>query len=124
MRGNSQFRVGPVKYSRIDELESNPPSLDKWPFLKRLPFADEAEFRIIYEGSQGPELSRPLDFDIESVKRVTLSPWMPKSVSESVVALIGTIPDCSDIYVHRSTLIENGRWKKAIQGPTTHRNKR
>jgi hypothetical protein len=115
--GDPQFRIGPVKYCRIDELERNPPPLDRWPFLKRLPFADEAEFRIIYECSDGPELSRPIDFDIESVRRVTLSPWMPKSVSESVVALIETIPDCSGIYVHRSTLIENGRWKKAIQGP-------
>lgn len=116
MQGKPEFRSGFVKYSRIDELERTPPDVKRWPFLKRLPFADEAEFRVIYEGSAGGELSRSLDFDIESVKRVTLSPWMPKPVADSVVALIETIEDCSGIYVHRSTLIENGRWKKALKG--------
>lgn len=119
VRGKPQFRCGPVKYCRIDELERSPPDTKRWPFLKRLPFADEAEFRVIYEDAAAGEMSKPLDFDIESVKRVTLSPWMPKSVADSVKALIETIPDCAGIYVHRSSLIENGRWKKAIKGPTS-----
>jgi hypothetical protein len=89
--------------------------VEKWPFLKRLPFADEAEFRVIYEGRIAGELSRPIDFDIKAVTRVTLSPWMPKAVADSVIALIERIKDCSGIYVHRSSLIENGRWKNAIR---------
>ncbi|MDO8544588.1 MAG: hypothetical protein Q7S40_29455 [Opitutaceae bacterium] len=124
LRGKPEFRFGPVEYSRIDEIERTPPKVERWPFLKRLPFADEAEFRVICESPTVAELSRPLDFDIESVKRVTLGPWMPQPVAESVTALIETIEDCSGIYVHRSSLIENGRWKKAIKGPTRRRIRR
>lgn len=116
VRDKAEFRHGMVKYSRIDTLERRTPKVDTWPFLKRLPYADEAEYRVICESATASELARPLDFDIAAVKRVTLSPWMPKPVADSVVALIETIPGCADIYAHRSSLIENGRWKKAISG--------
>lgn len=120
-RGKLEFCFGPVEYSRIDEVERTKPPVERWPFLKRLPYADEAEFRVICESPTAGELSRSVDLDITSAKRVTLSPWMPKSVGQSVIALIGTIEDCSGISVHCSSLIENGRWKKAIKGPTRRR---
>jgi hypothetical protein len=115
VQGKPGFRCGFVDYCRIDKLEKNPPDVEKWPFLKRLPFVDEAEFRVIYERAELGELSKSIDFNLASIKRVTLSPWMPKSVAESVEALIGSIPGCSEIYVHRSSLIENGRWRNAIK---------
>jgi len=112
---NPDFRCQPVEYCRIDELEAKKPAVSRWPFLKRRPFADEAEFRVIYESLTAGDLSQPLDYDIGSVNRVTLSPWMPKAVADSVIALIKTIDGCSDLYVNRSSLVENGRWKKAIR---------
>lgn len=114
LNGNTAFKHGVVEYRRIDEVESHPPEVSKWPFLKRLPYKDESEYRIIYESDQ-ELLSFRFAFDITSIKRVTLSPWMPKSVAESVAQLIETIPDCGGIHVMRSTLIENSRWKRILK---------
>lgn len=114
IHGAPGYRCAPVIYSRIDELEINTPPLERWPFLKRLPFSDESEFRVIFESASNGQPVHYLDFDISAVKRVTLSPWMPKSVAESVTETLKAIPDCAGLYVHRSSLIENGRWKKAI----------
>lgn len=115
VRDKKGFRSGPVEYSRIDDLERETPPVERWPFLKRLPFADESEFRIIFERSIPGEGRRSLDFDIKSVKRVTLSPWMPKPVADSVIALLRTIEKCSSLEVYRSSLVETGRWKNVIK---------
>jgi hypothetical protein len=112
--GRSCFKHGLVEYRRIDEVEARPPDVTRWPFLKRLPYKDESEYRIICESAK-EELSVSLPFDIASIKRVTLSPWMPRAVAESVADLIETIPDCSGIHTMRSTLVENARWKKVIK---------
>lgn len=121
VRDKAELKHGLVEYARIDKLERRTPKVDRWPFLKRLPYADEAEYRVICESATVGELARPLDFDIAAVQRITLSPWMPKSVADSVVALIKTIPGCADLYAHRSSLIENGRWKNALKASPAKR---
>lgn len=114
LNGKPAFRHGMVEYRRVDEIEDHRPKVADWPFLKRLPYKDESEYRVIYESSQ-EELSIRLPIDLTSIKRITLSPWMPKAVAESVTGLIGKIPDCSGIHVMRSTLVENTRWKNVIK---------
>ena len=37
-----------VRYSTIDDVEHDPPGDDELPFLKRLPYEPEKEFRIIF----------------------------------------------------------------------------
>jgi hypothetical protein len=43
------YRHGNVTYKWISELEKKKPELETWPFLKRKPFEDEREYRIIFE---------------------------------------------------------------------------
>jgi hypothetical protein len=43
------YRRGNVKYHWIRDLRKDKPEVDKWPFLKRKPFEDEREYRIIFE---------------------------------------------------------------------------
>ncbi len=115
LRGKPEFRFDRVQYSPIETLEKVSPLVGQWPFLKRLPYKDENEVRIIYESTSVGELSKPLGFDVDAIKRVTLSPWMPRPVAQSVAALLESIEGCSAIQVNRSTLIENGRWKNVLK---------
>lgn len=108
-----QVRLGPVEYKRIDALQrrSNLAANDL-PFLKRLPYVDEGEFRVVFcSGTEALEF-RPYKIRIGWIKRVTLSPWMSKALSASVKTTLNSIPGCSELSISRSTVIENEKWKE------------
>jgi hypothetical protein len=52
--------------------------------------------------------------DLAAVRKVTLSPWLPDSVAESVTSIVKRIDGCEGIDVNRSSLTNNSRWRKAI----------
>ena len=103
-----------VDYRTIEHVEQKAPDISDWPFLKRHAFKAEHEFRIIFENLE-PLRTKSLSFEIEWVDKVTLSPWMPKDFEEATIALIKNIAGCELLTVHRSTLLENERWKAAVK---------
>lgn len=109
------FRLGPVTYKYIKEVQADKPALKDWPFLKRKPFEDEGEFRIIYENAITEEKTKEIPFDIGCIRNITLSPWLPESVAKTVIAIIKSTEGCNNIRVIRSTLIENATWRAAIE---------
>ncbi len=104
-----------VKYRLVKELKENPPPLEDWPFLKRKPFRDEGEFRIIYENSETCEETKAIPFDVNCIHWISLSPWLPRSIMETVKKVIKAIDGCEKVPVNRSTLIENLGWRSAIE---------
>ena len=108
------FRSGKMSYKPVLWLLNNRPEIEKWPFLKRKPFEDEAEFRIIYETKTDHLRSKNVDIDLSAIRRVTLSPWVPESVAESVMSIIKNIDGCRRLTVNRSSLIDNAGWRRAI----------
>jgi len=112
---SSGFRYGQIEYRLVRTVNKNRPEIEKWPFLKRKAFKDEGEFRIIYENQTSHERTKHVDIDLGTIKKVTLSPWLPDAVAESVQTLIKTIKGCEDLSVNRSSLIDNSGWKKAIE---------
>ena len=108
------IRAQLVRYSPIYHVEKARPDPKEWPFLKRIAFKDEDEFRIVYESSSEEMETKMLHFDISSIRQITLSPWLPKSVADTTVLVIKAIDGCDRLKVNRSSLIENSRWKSAI----------
>ena len=49
-----------------------------------LPFQDENEFRLIYESCDEEIDHLDLSIPLSSIRRITLSPWMPKALSRSL----------------------------------------
>jgi len=82
--------------------------------LKRKPFKDEGEFRVILESRTEALETFDVPFDLSAIKRITLSPWLAKPVAESVKHVIRMIDGCDKLKVSRSTLIENSAWRGAI----------
>lgn len=105
-----QFRT--VSY-RFIKFNQNPPQ-GAWPFLKRKVFEDEAEFRMIYENSLATHETKDLPIDLECIQRITLSPWMPKPVAESVATVIRGIKGCNAMNVNCSNLLESNVWKSCL----------
>ena len=105
---------GAVEYKLIDEIETEQFTIDQLPFLKRYPFRDEDEYRILFGKKSASKFrSHTIPFPISFIKEITLSNSLPKELRSVVVGLLKDIDGCEDIKISRSTLNENSRWKKA-----------
>lgn len=108
------FRTDEVSYRTIGTVRRSKPDPAAWPFLKRKPYKHEGEFRILYESNTETAPAKHVDIDLAAVRQVTLSPWLPESVADSVKDIITKIDGCDRLRINRSSLIENEDWKKAI----------
>jgi hypothetical protein len=108
------YRHGIVKYHWIKDLRKDKPEVDKWPFLKRKPFEDEREYRIIFETKTEGLRAHSIPISLASISKVTLSPWLPEAVATSVVRIIKSIPGCAGLEVSRSSLVDNAGWRAVI----------
>jgi len=111
---SGDFRSREVVYRLIQTVRNNKPNMDDWPFLKRKPYKNEAEFRIVYQSKADTSQVKHVGIELVAIRRVTLSPWLPESIAESVKETISRIDGCSRLKVFRSSLIENSSWKNAI----------
>lgn len=108
-----ELRTGHVEYKRIDDLEAEQPRVDALPFLKRLPYADEREFRLVHLSRSHVVEAESLKIDLKSIRRITLSPWMPTALVSPLKTTLHSIDGCSKLKVTQTTLLENERWKKS-----------
>lgn len=106
-------RLGTVQYREIRKLTKAPPRVEQLPFLKRYPYRDENEFRIVSCGHEVAE-ERSFAFPLNSVRRITLSPFLPEEQVAREKAKIKRIAGCARLPVYRSTVLDNRDWKKAL----------
>jgi hypothetical protein len=109
---DSNVKCGLVHYSEIKKLATTSVNPEDLPFLKRLPYEPEREYRIVHtdkcEFNQFPEYTIP----INCINTVTLSPWMPKPLVKSVKKTIKSIDNCKSLRVFQTTIIDNAEWKR------------
>jgi hypothetical protein len=110
LEGIEGIRHEKVEYLLIKDLKKGAPTISELPFLKRQPYQNENEYRVIYESRTREQSPVDVPLSLKAIRRITLSPWMNKNVSKSVRELIKTIPECEDLSVPRSTLIGNDEW--------------
>jgi hypothetical protein len=84
---------------------------EKLPFLKRAPFGDEREYRVVYTDHKVQRSSVSYTIDRGWIDRIVLSPWMHKSLGGSVSRALKSIPGCSGVVVKRTALVDNDTWK-------------
>ncbi len=114
LKGNPSINHGKVEYNPIKNLQGKLSAIDinKLPFLKRTPYKDEEEYRLIYESNEEDINTKSFPLKLAAVKRIILSPFLPKPLDRTIKDIIKSIPDCSDIIdVWRTTLIDNPEWK-------------
>jgi|WetSurMetagenome_2_1015567.scaffolds.fasta_scaffold57635_2 hypothetical protein len=100
-----------VEYCTVKHLRGRRPQVEKLPFIKRAPYSDEEEFRIIYK-DKGPEISaKEFRIELSSIARIKLNPWMPLPLVKSVERTIRGINGCSGFNISQTTLLENDTWK-------------
>ncbi len=105
------IRTGPVKYLTLGKLRRKTLATDDLPFIKRIAFQDEDEFRLIYESKTTRISKLDISIPLSCIARITLSPWAHKSLLPPVKRLLKTIKGCEKLEVVRSTLVSNEEWK-------------
>lgn len=100
-----------VRYEKLNTPKRKPFSVDELPFVKRWPYRDEKEYRIFYSCKEEVE-SFPVEIGLDAIERVTLSPWIPKPLSETIKASMKATRGCSRLNVYRSTLVDTEAWKR------------
>lgn len=102
--GSMDYR--PMTAARKKEL-----SVDEFPFVKRNAYIDEKEVRVLWQSTTEARTSLEIPVPPRCIYRITLSPWLPKSLVESTKAMLQAIEGCSHIEVVRSTIIASEEWK-------------
>lgn len=107
-------RYGEVEYLMLDEAERlKGIDVDRLPFIKRVGFKAEEEYRVVAETSENQKPAISIEFPVSMIESIHLNPWLPRSIAQSVKDTILSLPGCSKIRVSKSVLIESGRWKSA-----------
>ncbi|HEY3443618.1 MAG TPA: hypothetical protein VGK29_22865 [Paludibaculum sp.] len=99
---------GPVEYIELNRAK--PPALERLPFLKRYPYRDEKEYRIVSVDLKREVETKSFSIPLESVEKITLSPWLPKNLRNVVGETLCSAAGC-EIRVSHTTLLDNKRWK-------------
>jgi len=106
------LRAESVKYKTIDALRETAPLSEDLPFLKRYAFSAESEFRLFYGSHEAGAPVMRVPVPLSCIKRITLSPWLTKSVVDHVKKTLKSITGCGSLKIYKSTLVENENWKK------------
>lgn len=112
--GQAGFRHQAVVYRLVKTVKKDRPPVESLPFLKRNAFRDEKEYRIIFESSTANVPSKSIPIDLTSIRRITLSPWLPSLVEPAVITAVKRIDGCANIKLAPSSIIENADWRAAI----------
>jgi len=110
--GDKSVGTRAVTYKEIQQIRGQAAvALDDLPFIKRFPYRDEKEFRVIFVSQDEAVEHKDYSIQLTWIKRITLSPWMSKNLADSVKKTLKSIPGCSTIKISRSTLVDNDAWK-------------
>lgn len=111
IRRTQNVRAEKVEYLTLQKMRRKILDADELPFLKRYPFTDEREFRIICESEKSKMHTLDIAIPLSCIDKIILSPWLPHALFSDVKKLLRSIPGCGSLRIARSTLISNDEWK-------------
>lgn len=110
--------TGGIEYLTLKDAKARGLKADGLPFVKRYGFKPEKEFRVVYASFAEELPSLDIPIQIDCIQSISLSPWMPPSLSKATVAAIRAIDGCAKLKVSRSTLVSNEQWKSLGKSAT------
>lgn len=115
LAGDAGYRWGDVTYLTLRQIAAREtlPVADL-PFLKRHAFRDEREFRLIRHAGEAGTHSHDVPIRRAWVRGITLGPWLPANLADSAKTALRALPGCHDLYVQRTHLRDNARWRGAL----------
>lgn len=112
LKAHGDIQAKGMEYLSLPKAKQREFRIDELPFIKRYGFKPETEFRVVFTSQKEEVSALPVPIRLESIRSISLSPWMHSTLSESTVKAIREIQDCAKLKVSRSTLISNEQWKR------------
>jgi hypothetical protein len=101
---------GKVNYKALSSIKDTSYETEEIPFLKRIAFVDEREFRLVCPCKSDSTVTRTFTLPADSIHSITINPWMPRTLAKSVADTLLELAAGRDYQVSQSTLIENEHW--------------
>ena len=103
--------IGKMDYRQMTAARKKNLSLEEFPFVKRHAYVDEKEVRVLWQSTTEARTALEIPVPFGCIGRITLSPWLPKSLVNATKDLLKSIDGCSHLDVVRSTIIAGEEWK-------------
>ena len=114
LSADTEVQFGRVKYVNVGGLEAmGTADVDQLPFLKRLGFRDEREWRVLVNCMEPAKHTYDVEIELSAIKRIILNPWLPPPLSANLRGIIRKIPGCEKLKIESSGLTNSTRWKAA-----------
>jgi hypothetical protein len=101
-----------VDYKTIKQLDPKKIDVKKLPFIKRVGFTDESEYRIVYTSVNREVSTKNIPIPLGAIKRIILNPWLNEELAESVTEMFRLVVDNEPLVVTQSALINSPSWKR------------
>ena len=111
----SGIRMGAVSYLKLIAMRRRTPPFDDLPFLKRQAFANEREFRVIYESKRGHKEKLDIPIPLACIDKITLSPWLHPALFPNARSMLKSITGVRPIPIVHSTLVSSTQWKSLAE---------
>jgi hypothetical protein len=110
-KGIKNVKICKVKYRKINELKDHRPKEFQLPFIKRHPYRDEKELRIIYSNKNEEIECKAFTIRLDCINKILLNHLLPDALCGSIRDVIQGIYGCKSLRINRTTLIDNEKWK-------------
>ncbi len=113
----SGFRCGLVAYKRNNTADDWNPKTSEIPFLKRLAYRDEGEYRILFEDKESVLEIKDLTIDLDCVSRIVISPRLAKGLFQAVKDQLASISTAPRIPIQQSSILDSALWRARLGKP-------
>jgi hypothetical protein len=101
-----------IEYLTLKRARSSILRVDDLPYMKRLGYRPEGEFRFVYESATDTRPVYDVPITVCSIEKISLSPWLPNALKASVKEAITSVDGFEELKMSRSTLISNSEWQE------------
>ena len=105
-----------MDYKTIKELNPDEIKVKDLPFVKRVGFIDEQEFRLVFTSQTTAISTKKIPVPLSAIKRVVLNPWLHEELAESVTEMFSKLAEKENLGVTKSALIDSPSWRRFADG--------
>ncbi len=114
---NGHFMSGPVEYVPMTKISSlDATDIHRLPFLKRIGFRDEREFRVIGYLVEKEMSAMYVPLDPAAILKVILTPFLHPALAKSCKKALRSLDGWNKLKIEHSRLTDNQTWQKALLG--------
>ena len=103
------FSLKEVQYRTLKDVSQNQVDIEEYPFIKRMAFMAEKEFRLFY-ATNNKIPYRALAIDLSCINEIVLSPYLRAEYVSDIKQLISQQSGLS-CKVRKSTILQSASWQ-------------